>query len=267
MNLVSFDPLRSLGIPCTGIFRPEDMFRYGDQVMAAEYVLFPQSWQLNVLGYAWKLRTFPSYSTYDVGYDKVEMTRAFTAVAPHHCPRTLILPASPSGAEEALDEFGFPFVVKHPRSSMGLGVELMESRADLRNWLGSTDVLYAQEYLPSTQDLRVVWVGDRIVTAYWRRGGNGFHHNVAQGGELDFDNIPGSALELVTRVATTLEIDHAGFDLIVMDGWPYLIEINCLFGHAGINARGIRLGPIILDYLQRIPRPGNKPAPPVNRAA
>jgi ribosomal protein S6--L-glutamate ligase len=267
MNLVSFDPMRSLGIPCTGIFRPEDMLRYRDQVMVAECVLFPQSWQLNVLGYAWKLRTFPSYSTYDVGYDKVEMTRAFTAVAPEHCPRTLILPPSPSGAEEAVEELGFPFVVKHPRSSMGLGVELVESRADLQRWLATAPVLYAQEYLSATQDLRVVWVGDRVVTAYWRRGGDGFRHNVARGGELSFEGIPDSALELVARVATTLGIDHAGFDLAVIDGWPYLIELNCLFGHAGVNARGIRLGPMILDYLERILRPGDEPAPPVNRAA
>ena len=248
MNFVSFD-------------------RHRDRIVGAEYVLFPQTWQLNVLQYAWKLRTFPSYSTYDVGYDKVEMTRAFMAVAPEHCPRTLILPASPSGAEEAMDELGFPLVVKHPRSSMGHGVELVESRADLQAWLGGADVLYAQEYLESTQDLRVVWVGDRVVTAYWRRGGDGFKHNIAQGGELDFHDIPGPALDLVTRVATALGIDHAGFDLVVIDGWPYLIELNCLFGHAGIKAQGIRLGSIILEYLQRTLRPGNEPAPPVNRAA
>jgi len=267
MNLVSFDPMRSLGIPCTGTFRPEDMFRYRDQVTAADYVLFPQSWQLNVLQYAWKLRAFPSYSTYDVGYDKVEMTRAFTAVAPEHCPRTLILPASPSGAEQAMEELGFPLVVKHPRSSMAQGVELVESRADLRAWIGTAEVLYAQEFLPSNEDLRVVWIGDQVVTAYWRRGGDGFRHNIAWGGELDFQGIPDSALELVTRVATALGIDHAGFDLAVIDGWPYLIELNCLFGHAGIKAQGIRLAPLILGYLERILRPGSEPPPPVNRAA
>jgi ribosomal protein S6--L-glutamate ligase len=202
-----------------------------------------------------------------VGYDKVEMTRAFTAVAPEHCPRTLILPASPAGAEEAMEELGFPFVVKHPRSSMGRGVELVESRADLHAWIGTAEVLYAQEYLPSNQDLRVVWVGDQVVTANWRRGGDGFRHNFARGGELAFEDIPHPALELVTRVATVLGIDHAGFDLAVIDGWPYLIELNCLFGHAGIKARGIRLAPLILGYLERILRPGSEPAPPANQAA
>jgi ribosomal protein S6--L-glutamate ligase len=257
MNLVSFDPLRGLGIPCSATFRPEDLFLRREQIAAADCVLFPRTRQLNVLAYAWKLRIFPSYPSFDVGYDKVEMTLAFLAIAPEHCPQTLILPASPAGANEAVAELGFPMVVKHPRRSMGRGVELIESRAELDAWIARADVLYAQEYLPSTADLRVVWVGDRVVTAYWRRGGDGFRHNVARGAELDFDEIPASALG----------IDHAGFDLAVIDGLPYLIELNCLFGHDGINAQGIKPAPVILDYLIRTLSPGSKPAPPVHRAA
>jgi len=267
MNLVSLDPLRSLGIPCAFACRPDDLFRHRQQILAADCVLFPRTWQLNVLAYAWKRRTFPNYASYDIGYDKIEMTRAFMAVAPEHCPHTLILPASPAGAAVAAEELGFPLVVKHPRSSMGRGVELIESRSALNAWVARSDVLYAQEYLPSTADLRVVWVGDRVVTAYWRRGGDGFRHNIARGGELDFESVPQSALALVQRIATTLDIDHAGFDLAVIDGWPYLIELNCLFGHDGINARGIALSPIVLDYLARTLRPGDEPAPPLGRAA
>lgn len=251
MNLISFDPFRTLGIACTTWLKPEELFRHAERIRAADYVLFPQSWQLNVLAYAWKLRTFPSYPSYDIGYDKVEMTRAFQALAPAHCPQTLILPANAEGAAQALETLGLPFVVKHPRSSMGRGVELIEGAADLYAWIPRTEVLYAQEYLPATADLRVVWIGDQVVTAYWRRGGDGFHHNLSRGAVPDFDDVPPAALDLVARVATALGIDHAGFDIAVIEGWPFLIELNCLFGHEGLSARGIRLAPFISDHLRR----------------
>jgi ribosomal protein S6--L-glutamate ligase len=67
MHLVSFDPLRTLGLPCAGHFKPEDLFREGDVVRAADCVLFPRSWQLRVLRYAWKLAVFPSDASYELG--------------------------------------------------------------------------------------------------------------------------------------------------------------------------------------------------------
>jgi ribosomal protein S6--L-glutamate ligase len=121
-------------------------------------------------------------------------------------------------------------------------------------------VLYAQEYLPADADLRVIWVGDRILSAYWRRGGDGFRHNMACGGEADFDGIPAEALDLVTDIASTLGIDHAGFDLIFSAGQPWLLEFNTLFGNAALNQRGIQPAAAILEFLLRRQAAAPRPA-------
>lgn len=262
MRLVSYNPFRTLGLPGVTLLKPEYLFRHGPQVAQADWVLFPESWQLNVLRYAWKARVFPSPATYDLGYDKVEMTRGFQAVAPGHVPTTLILPPGEASVRRVLDELGLPVVVKEPRSSMGHGVCLVETAGALRDWSHRTDVLYAQEYLPIAADLRVVWIGERVVTAYWRRGGDGFRHNLALGGVADFEAIPDAALALVERVATALGIDHAGFDIAMLDGYPFLLELNLLFGNEALIQRGIRVEPLILDYLHRVDGRG-RPDPEV----
>ncbi|MCB1923003.1 MAG: hypothetical protein KDJ27_04530 [Gammaproteobacteria bacterium] len=251
MRLLSFNPYRTLGIPGVSYLKPEQMLSQRDTVMAADAVLFPHSWQLNVLCYAWRCRVFPSPASYDLGYDKVEMTRALQAIAPAHVPHTLILPPTESAVQQAIEALGLPLVAKEPRNSMGRGVALIDSVVELRRWVARVDVLYVQEYLRCDADLRVVWVGDRVLGAYWRRGGDGFRHNIARGGEADFDAVPAHAIGLVGEIARRLGIDHAGFDLMVVDGHPWLLEFNTLFGNEALQRQGIRVEPAIFDYLQR----------------
>lgn len=252
LNLVSFDPLRTLDIPDVHPLKPEAWFRAKERVRAADWVLFPEYWQVNALAYGWKKRLFPSLASYHVGHDKIEMTRAFEAVCPAHVPQTLILPATPAAAEEVLDTFAFPFVAKSPRSSMGQGVWLIDSRAGWRAYAAGRDLYYVQEYLPLTRDLRVVWIGDRVLTAYWREAPpGGFHHNVARGGRVVFCDVPDAALALVASVARELGVDHAGFDVAWIDGHAWLLEFNVRFGTEALGRCGLGTGPAILDWLRR----------------
>ncbi len=263
MKLVSFDALRTLDIPGARYFKPELIWRHRQDVMDADWVLFPQEWQVNFLHYGWKKRIFPSVATYHLGRDKVEQTRALEAVAPEALPLTLILPNDERGREEALDTFPFPFVAKLPRASMGLGVFLIESMADWERYCQQTDVLYVQERLPIERDLRIVWVGDQILGCYWRvAGADGFHNNVARGGRLELGVAPPQALSLVERIARGLQIDHAGFDIAVVDGHPYFLEFNPKFGNAGLHELGLRTGPAILAYLEaQTPKPRDPVGP------
>ena len=243
--------------------KPEDWFRHKDSVLDADWLLFPAYWQVNALVYGWKKRIFPSISSYHLGHDKVEMTRALEAVLPAHVPHTRILAATDSGLEEVLDTFDFPFVAKEVRSSMGNGVHMIESRAQLHHYARGNPVMYVQECLPINRDLRVVLVGDTVAGAYWREGAPGsFHNNVARGGRVDFSGVPDHALELARQAAAALNIDHAGFDLACTGGHWYFLEFNVFFGTQALNARGIRVGTIILDYLQRHTAPPVEPGHP-----
>jgi ribosomal protein S6--L-glutamate ligase len=262
MRLVSFNALRSLDIHGAHPIKPELYFREIATVNGADWILFPEYWQVNSLVYGLKKRIFPSIAAYHLGHDKIEQSRAFMSVAPNHVPWTEILPNTEASINHALECFSFPFVAKEVRSSMGNGVFMIESRRDLLHYAAQNAVLYLQEYLPISRDLRVVWIGNQIVTAYWREQGDGFHFNVAKGGVLNFDLIPPAALALVRDVATRLGIDHAGFDIAVVAGHCYLLEFNLFFGLDGLNRQGLRSGHYVQCYLQaQEDDPGNPHRP------
>ena len=251
MHLISFDPLRTLDIPTAKPVKPENWLSAKKDIIKADWILFPEYWQVNALVYAWKKRIFPSINSYHLGHDKIEMTRAFEAVCPANVPITLILPATDSAEEQILETFRFPIVAKEVRSSMGCGVRLLQTRSDLRDYITNNSVLYLQEYLPIDRDLRVVVIGQKVVAAYWRIAAEGcFHNNVAQGSLVSFDAIPAGVVEFVEQVAVTLGVNHAGFDVAVVDGWFYLFEFNVRFGTQALHEHGISLSPLILQVLQ-----------------
>ncbi|MFZ5563765.1 MAG: ATP-grasp domain-containing protein [Thermodesulfobacteriota bacterium] len=263
MRLVSFDTLQTLAIPGVRTLKPEHWFREKEAVKAADWVLYPEYWQVNPLYYGLKKRIFPSVSTYHIGHDKIEMIRAFEAVCPEHTPPTRILARTDHAVEQVLDEFEFPFVAKEARSSMGEGVFLITNKKEFHAYTARNDILFVQEYLPICRDLRVVLVGKTVVTAYWRQAPDGgFCNNVSRGGVVSFEDIPEGAFALVEKVAADLDINHAGFDVAVVDGHCFLLEFNPRFGTQGLIARGIRLGTVVMDYLIEMSRPPVVPGHP-----
>ena len=108
MRLITFDALRCLDIPGSRYIKPELMFRHKDEIEQADWILFPEYWQVNALVYGLQKRIFPSLATYHLGHDKIEMTRAFWAVCPEHIPQTMILPPTPGSIEQVLDQPGIP---------------------------------------------------------------------------------------------------------------------------------------------------------------
>lgn len=251
MQLVSFDVFRTLGFPNTRCVKAENLLRNKAELQAADWVLFPEYWQINALTYGLKCRIFPSPASYLIGHNKIEMTRAFQVVAPAHTPLTEILANNPENAELLWQKMDTPFVAKLPKSSMGEGVWLIEDRIQWQAYLRRTDVLYVQEYLPIDRDVRVVVVGERVVAAYWRlRSGYSFHNNVARGGSVDYSPVPQQAIDLAQHLAVGLGVDHAGFDIAMVGTHPYVFEFNRLFGNQGIPGGGETLRAAILDHLK-----------------
>ncbi len=248
VRLVSFDPFRGLDL-AQQFVKPVNWLRELPALRAADVLLYPESWQVNTLHHVLRKPLFPNVASYRLGWDKIEMTRAFQCAVPEAVPETLILPANTLAAEQALDQLGLPLVVKQPRNSMGRGVQLIENRAALMRWIETAEVLYAQQYLPNSGDVRVVWIGQQVAAAYWRRNPDGFHNNVARGARVDFADVPLAALELVQKAATALGVDHAGFDVMLVDGHPLLLEFNVLFGNEALNQARIDLKPLIINYL------------------
>ena len=177
--MISFNAFRTLGLANARFIKPELYLQHRDLLTQADWVLFPEYWQINALVYGLGCRIFPSLPSYLIGHNKIEMTRAFEMVAPGHTPVTLITANTDTEAERVWQSMDLPFVVKLPKASMGEGVWLVENRADYNRYRGLTDVIYAQEYLPIDRDIRVIVVGQQSVAAYWRhQSEQGFYNNL-----------------------------------------------------------------------------------------
>ncbi|MCE3027076.1 RimK family alpha-L-glutamate ligase [Salinicola sp. DM10] len=252
MRLITFDVSRTLGMPNVRYIKPERMFDHLDEIQAADWLLFPSYWQVNVLLHALHKRIFPSPATYYLGHDKVEQTRAMRAAFPQHIPPTAIQANTPYGIDAVEAEIGYPMILKEIRSARGNGVHLVERRRELERFAADNPVLYAQPRLPIDRDLRIVLVGDRILASYWRVTPlGGYRANVAQGGRIDHEDIPEAAVALVKRVAAAFQIDHGGFDVAMLGETPILFEFNRLFGTQGIADAGRVTGAAMLDWLGR----------------
>ena len=267
MQLVSFDIFRTLGLPKTTNLKAESFLKHRTELQQADWVLFPEYWQLNALIYGLGCRVFPSQASYLVGHNKTEMVRAFTACVPQHTPHTVISVNDESNRERIWREMEIPFVAKLTKSSMGQGVWLIESIGDWRRYCAVADVLYAQEYLPIERDLRIVVIGNRVVDSYWRlQAAQGFYNNLAQGGTVDRSiPIPDSAVQLVQQVAAKLGVNHAGFDVAMVGNHPYLLEFNRLFGTHGIAGGQGSVKDFIWNYLQEELEPPKPKRPRLGR--
>ena len=63
-----------------------------------------------------------------------------------------------------------------------------------------------------------------------------------------------------------LGVDHAGFDIALVDGYPYVLEFNRLFGNKGLAA-GHELQDAILGYLRQSSSPSDPREPSDPRPA
>jgi ribosomal protein S6--L-glutamate ligase len=66
--------------------------------------------------------------------------------------------------------------------------------------------------------------------------------------------------DLALRLARELEVDHAGFDIALVEGYPYVLEFNRLFGNQGLGKNG-ELRMAILDYLSDHAEPRDPDGP------
>lgn len=239
--------IRSAGIK-TDYAKPEYYYDQLDKVRAADLVLFPEYWMVNSIIYGLNKPIFPSPATYHLGHDKIEMTRAFKATVPHRIPKTLIYGKNPYTIERVLEEFDYPFVAKTAKSSMGQGVWLIKNEQEWLEYVDTHETFYVQQYIPNDRDLRIIVIGEEVVGSYWRVN-EAFLNNVAQGAQFSYDDIPEDIVREVLDIAKTLHINHAAFDVIVVEDEFFILEFNVFFGSEGLMPLGVRLPEKIAHYL------------------
>jgi [lysine-biosynthesis-protein LysW]---L-2-aminoadipate ligase len=206
----------------------------------------------------------PTVNAYDVVAlcgDKV-LASVRLAEAGIPTPRTVVA-LTPAAARKALDEIGYPAVLKPPVGSWGRlmakvedpeeAEQIIEHKAALGSPMHS--IFYVQEYVEKPErDLRAFVVGDEIVAAMSRHSKD-WRTNAARGATAE-PFVPTEAVkELAIRAAKAVGGGVLAVDLMESPEGLVVHEVNptpefrALTGATGVDIAGR-----ILDYVQEVAR-------------
>lgn len=129
--------------------------------------------------------------------------------------------------EKVSCELGFPIVVKNVYGSMGKSVWLAENSQQLENLflrLRRFPHLY-QKFVGKGygEDIRVITVGKKVVSAMKRINENDFRSNIELGGRGEAVTLTEKQIQIAEKVSQVLNLDYAGIDII--DG-DCVCEVN-----------------------------------------
>lgn len=148
----------------------------------------------------------------------------------------------------------YPVMVKKSLSSMGQGVNYIESPTELNRHVQTIkmgDVLY-QQYLPIKEDYRVMIIDGKAVAGVTRDMVVGQKiSNLSAGGTARQLKLDQSMIELATQAALTCRLDYCGVDLLRDElGNLFIIEINRLPQFQGLErVSGLNIAGMIIDSI------------------
>ena len=172
-------------------------------------------------------------------------------------PRTVVA-LTPEAALKALDEIGYPAVLKPPIGSWGRlmakvdDAEEAEQIIEHKTALGSPNhsIFYVQEYIEKPErDLRAFVVGDEIVAAMYRRSKD-WRTNAARGAVSEAMRPTPEMREIVLRAAAAVGGGVLAVDLMESPEGLVVHEVNptpefrALSGATGIDVAGK-----VVDYV------------------
>lgn len=156
-------------------------------------------------------------------------------------------------------EITYPIVIKHNKSSFGMGVCLAKNREEAVNVLcemGNRPCII-QEYIASAEgtDVRLQMVGDECVAAMRRSNDSDFRSNLTNGGHMS-EYAPDEKVLKLAKGAMNLLRDSIGLHFAGLDimfdknGDPVLCEVNSNAHFKNLyDLTGINVAENIIEYL------------------
>jgi glutathione synthase/RimK-type ligase-like ATP-grasp enzyme len=153
-------------------------------------------------------------------------------------PETVILHRD--NLDQAIETLGFPMILKLPDSSFSQGVVRVEDEASFearaRGYLNASDLLIAQEFLPTDFDWRVgILDGSPLFAAryhmakgHWQiiRGDGGATTRYGGVEAVALDEVPPAVLGTAMKATGLVGNGLYGVDLKMRDDRVYVVEIN-----------------------------------------
>ena len=159
-----------------------------------------------------------------------------------NAPKTLVISNSPEQLNEAIEEIGFPMIIKIPDGAFSKGIYKVKTPEDLKkiteDLFKKTALLLAQEYFYTDFDWRIGVLNDRAVYAckYYMTKGHWqiYNHEKKakkgiQSGDaetLPISKVPKHVISTALKMAHQIGDSLYGVDLKERDKKAYVIEIN-----------------------------------------
>jgi [lysine-biosynthesis-protein LysW]---L-2-aminoadipate ligase len=176
-------------------------------------------------------------------------------------PKTY-LAFSPAAALAAMEELGYPAVIKPLVGSWGslcarlpdreTAEAILEHRQALAN--PQQHVFYVQQYIDCAgRDIRLVVIGDAVIGAIQRQG-SGWRANTARGAEAIACRPTADAVKLALAAARATKAVFAGVDLVEdRDGRLYVLEVNhCVEFHGLESAVDVDVAGAMVAYARAL---------------
>ncbi|PLX97485.1 MAG: RimK family alpha-L-glutamate ligase [Desulfuromonas sp.] len=154
-------------------------------------------------------------------------------------PKTLIVHRD--NRDQVAEKLGLPVVLKQPDSSFSQGVvkvaEAAELKPTINKLLEKSDLIIAQEYLPTDFDWRI-GVLDRqpiyacryyMAKGHWqilKRDSDGIKNDEGRFDTLPVEHVPGAVIKAALKVANLIGDGLYGVDLKQAGNKVYVIEVN-----------------------------------------
>lgn len=172
-------------------------------------------------------------------------------------PRTLIA-FTPESALKAIEEVGYPAVLKPAVGSWGRLLSLVSDRyaaeaiLEHKEILGSYhhSIFYIQEYVPKPdRDIRSFVVGDECICAIYRYSGH-WITNTARGGRAENCPLTDEIADLSRRAARSVGGGVVAVDLLESDRGLLINEVNYTMEFRNsIDTTGVNIPAKIVEYV------------------
>jgi [lysine-biosynthesis-protein LysW]--L-2-aminoadipate ligase len=211
---------------------------------------------------AWGVPTVNTAAVAEACGDKLATSAALSEAGvpqPHN-----LIAFTPESALEAIEKLGYPVVLKPVVGSWGrllakindrdAAEALLEHKAVLGSYQHS--IFYVQEFIEKPgRDIRALVVGDRVVTAIYRKSPH-WITNTARGGEGEICPLTPELEEICFRAAQAVGGGVLAVDVIEHPQRGYLVnEINhTMEFHTAQPLTGIDVGAVVVDYVVQVAR-------------
>jgi ribosomal protein S6--L-glutamate ligase len=154
---------------------------------------------------------------------------------------------------------GAPLVIKLLQGTQGIGVVLAETHnaaeSVIQAFMGLKANIMVQEFIKEAKgsDIRCFVIGDKVVAAMKRQGGEGeFRSNLHRGGSASLVRLTPEERSTAVRAAKIMGLNVCGVDILRSNHGSVIMEVNSSPGLQGIEqVSGKDIAGLIIEWIEK----------------